>query len=662
MNRVLLTALCTASLCLPFAQAQESIIPQPAKLVKDSTLSAMTLNAGTALICESKNPLFTAKSEQLRSDLNKGTGLLFSAAQQPENVIVIREDSTVPGGKEGYTLQTNGKQIILSANAPEGIFYAGQTLKQLFPVEFFGSDIHVKKEVKWTVPGGLNITDAPRFPWRAFMLDEVRHFWGEKTVKQIIDQMALLKMNTLHWHLTDDAGWRIEIKKYPKLTEVGSKRDDTEIITWNSGKSDGFPHQGFYTQDQIRDIVKYAADRNITIVPEIEMPGHAGAAIFAYPHLGLKVPKKVPTTFVVNYAFDPTSESTYEFLSDVLTEVAALFPGKVIHIGGDEVRYNDMWKGEPKIEAFMKTKGLKSFSDVQVYFSNRLSHIVSQKGKRMMGWNEIMGSDVNGDGGGKVSEQLDTHAIIHFWKGGAELAKEAAKKGHEVVSAYHGNTYLDYSYSSISLSKAYLFDPMFQGLEPQYHKNIIGSGCQMWTEWVPNVERLHFQIFPRLCAFAEGDWTPLAVKNFADFKRRMEVQCKRMDLMGIAYAKDQIAAISEADFFNTPKAGAWSPETLKNGNAEWDVTALVTKPGTYKITLFYTRGLCGITISSVALNENGVQIAVDKHDGFSGKDKNKITYTLKVPAVKPGAVYKIKADIKGSGGNDSNGTVYIQAE
>lgn len=328
------------------------------------------------------------------------------------------------------------------------------------------------------------------------MIDEARHFFGEKTIKQIIDQMALLKMNILHWHLTDDTGWRIEIKKYPRLTSIGSKRRESEIGTWNSGKSDGTPHEGFYTQEQIRDIVQYAARRNITIVPEIEMPGHASAAAVAYPFLSLKTPGEVPTTFIVNTAFDPTSEKTYAFLSDVLDEITALFPGRIIHIGGDEVRYDKQWKGVPEIEKFMKKNGMKSYADVQMHFTNRMSGIIAQKGRRMMGWNEIYGHDVNGDGGGKAGAKLDTNAVIQFWKGNTGLAKNAIRDGHDVINSLHTSTYLDYSYGSIPLQKAYGFEPVFPGLEEQYQSRVKGLGAQVWTEWISTPERLHYQAFP----------------------------------------------------------------------------------------------------------------------------------------------------------------------
>ena len=468
-------------------------------------------------------------------------------------------------------------------------------------------------------------------------------------------------MNILHWHLTDDVGWRMEIKKYPRLTSVGSKRRETETGTWNSGKSDGTPHEGFYTQKQIRDIVQYAARRNITIVPEIEMPGHASAAAVAYPFLSLKTPAEVPTTFIVNTAFDPTSEKTYAFLSDVLDEVVSLFPGKIIHIGGDEVRYDKQWKGVPEIEAFMKKNKLKSLSDVQMHFTNRMSGIIAKKGRRMMGWNEIYGHDVNGDGGGKAGGKLDTNAVIHFWKGSASLAKDAIREGHDVINSTNGFTYLDYSYGSIPLQKAYGFEPVFDGLEEQYHSKVKGLGAQMWTEWVPDVKRLHYQVFPRACAFAEVGWTARDKKDFPDFKKRLKDYGKRMDLMGISYAGDIVGQLDKADFFNTPKLGTWTPGDLAREEHSFDATQLIKSPGNYTVTLLYDKGAHAIEIESVALYEGDREIARDAHPGKSGTRKENIQYILNVPEVKSGAAYTVRAKFKGAGGNDSHGTIYLEA-
>ena len=335
--------------CLPAAFSQEQIIPKPAEITL-FTGSPARLTPDSLIITETQDKAFLDQAGQLQQMLSAGTGLplpLKPAGQTSKKAacIVIKKDPDLAArGEEAYSIQSSPSGIILSAADAKGIFYAGQSLVQMMPSVFHDRTAN-KSAVRWNISETpFRITDYPRFTWRALMIDEARHFFGGKTIKQIIDQMALLKMNILHWHLTDDTGWRIEIKKYPRLTSIGSKRRESEIGTWNSGKSDGTPHEGFYTQEQIRDIVQYAARRNITIVPEIEMPGHASAAAVAYPFLSLKTPGEVPTTFIVNTAFDPTSEKTYAFLSDVLDEIAALFPGRIIHIGGDEVRYDKQWK------------------------------------------------------------------------------------------------------------------------------------------------------------------------------------------------------------------------------------------------------------------------------------------------------------------------------
>ncbi len=578
------------SACLPAAFSQEQIIPKPAEITL-FTGSPARLTPDSLIITETQDKAFLDQAGQLQQMLSEGTGLplpLKPAGQASKKAacIVIKKDPALAArGEEAYSIQSSPSGIILSAADARGIFYAGQSLVQMMPSVFHDRTAD-KSAVRWNISETpFRIMDYPRFSWRALMIDEARHFFGEKTIKQIIDQMALLKMNILHWHLTDDTGWRIEIKKYPRLTSIGSKRRESEIGTWNSGKSDGTPHEGFYTQEQIRDIVQYAARRNITIVPEIEMPGHASAAAVAYPFLSLKTPGEVPTTFIVNTAFDPTSEKTYSFLSDVLDEITALFPGRIIHIGGDEVRYDKQWKGVPEIEEFMKKNGMKSYADVQMHFTNRMSGIIAQKGRRMMGWNEIYGHDVNGDGGGKAGAKLDTNAVIQFWKGNTSLAKNAIRDGHDVINSLHTSTYLDYSYGSIPLQKAYGFEPVFPGLEEQYHSRVRGLGAQVWTEWISTPERLHYQAFPRACAFAEVGWTPAGKKDFPDFKKRLKAYSERMDLMGIKFARNVISQIDKSDFFNTPRIGTWTPATLTREEHSFDVTKLVKASGKHTVTL-----------------------------------------------------------------------------
>lgn len=653
------------SACLPAAFSQEQIIPKPAEITL-FTGSPARLTPDSLIITETQDKAFLDQAGQLQQMLSEGTGLPLplkpagQASKKAACIVIKKDPAWPPRGEEAYSIQSPQVESSFPAADARGIFYAGQSLVQMMPSVFHDRTAD-KSAVRWNISETpFRIMDYPRFSWRALMIDEARHFFGEKTIKQIIDQMALLKMNILHWHLTDDTGWRIEIKKYPRLTSIGSKRRESEIGTWNSGKSDGTPHEGFYTQEQIRDIVQYAARRNITIVPEIEMPGHASAAAVAYPFLSLKTPGEVPTTFIVNTAFDPTSEKTYSFLSDVLDEITALFPGRIIHIGGDEVRYDKQWKGVPEIEEFMKKNGMKSYADVQMHFTNRMSGIIAQKGRRMMGWNEIYGHDVNGDGGGKAGAKLDTNAVIQFWKGNTSLAKNAIRDGHDVINSLHTSTYLDYSYGSIPLQKAYGFEPVFPGLEEQYHSRVRGLGAQVWTEWISTPERLHYQAFPRACAFAEVGWTPAGKKDFPDFKKRLKAYSERMDLMGIKFARNVISQIDKSDFFNTPRIGTWTPATLTREEHSFDVTKLVKASGKHTVTLLYDKGAHAIEIESVALYENSREVSRDAHAGRSGAHKENIQYILNAPEPRQGATYTVKAKFKGDGGRDSHGTVYFE--
>lgn len=566
-------------------------------------------------------------------------------------------------GEEGYTLNVAEKGVVIRASTPTGIFYGIQSLRQLLPVEI-ASPAKVSG-VKWTVPM-VSIMDQPRFAWRAFMLDEARHFKGEKEVKKLLNQMAELKMNIFHWHLTDDQGWRIEIKKYPKLTTIGSKRTDTQIGGWNSPQRSGEPHEGFYSQEQIKDIVAYAAARQIIIVPEIGMPGHACAAIASYPELGTtKTEIEVMTRFGKAIdTYDPSSEFVYTFLSDVLDEVAELFPSKIIHIGGDEVRFNQ-WQESAAVKDLMGKKKLSTMADVQIYFTNRMADIVEDKGRNIMGWNEILGDDLHGflkDGQIAKAATLDPNTIVQFWKGSPELAKRAVKKGHRIVNSHHIYTYLDYGYGSISLGKAYGFDPVLGGLTPEEEEQVIGFGCQMWGEWIPTVERMEAQIYPRLAAYAEVGWTQKEHKDFDSFRQRMEFQLLRWDLQGIGYARDQVEKVSAQDFFNYVKVDTWNPEKTPSDwkQVEFSTDGNVSEEGTYEVVFLYQKGMHALEISEVALLENGNEVAIDKHDGFSGSKLAGIVYKLKLPLAKPGAKYTLRARVKGSGGTHSQGEIKIR--
>jgi len=654
----------TAFPLLSSTVAAQHIIPTPLEMkYSDPQQGNFTFTADTTIVADE-----TLKNEAtaLAASLAPATGLKLAiqAEKTDGKQIKLALDPALKDlGKEGYTLQVTPTGIEVKAPTATGIYYGIQSILQLLPAEIVATE---KQDANWSIPC-VTISDKPRFSWRAFMLDEARHFKGEKEVKKLLDQMAALKMNVFHWHLTDDQGWRIEIKKYPRLTTVGSKRTDTQTGTWGSATRTGEPHSGFYTQEQIKDIVAYAADRHITIIPEIGMPGHACAAIAAYPELGTnKKPIEVMTIFGKAYdAYDPAAETTYSFISDVLDEVFTLFPSKIVHIGGDEVRF-DHWKKSKAVKALMEREGLKTMADVQLYFTNRVAGIVQKKGRNVMGWNEILGDDLHGflkDGQTAKAASLDKNTIVHFWKGSTQLAKRAIKDGHTIVNSLHSQTYLDYGYGNISLGKAYAFDPIIKGLTQEEEKRIIGIGCQMWSEWIPTVKRMEYQIYPRLGAYAEVAWTAKENKDYQSFKKRMVRQFKCWDIQGIQYAKNQIAKFSASDFFNHVKVDNWTPaQTPKDWkNVSFKTAGKITSAGNYEVVFLYQKGTHALEISELVLLEDGKQVAIDKHQAFSGGQLKRIIYKLKLPAFKKDAKYTIQARIKGSGGTDSHGEIKIRS-
>lgn len=490
------------------------IIPYPNQLVAGE--GCVDLSRGFKVIGETSHAgyLTTELSKQGISE-GKGAKIEFQSAEQPNNL-----------GEEGYRLVANKKTITIAANGDKGQFYGIQTLLQM---------------VNGTAVAAVEIEDVPAFSWRAYMLDESRYFHGETFVKQVLDQMAMLKMNTFHWHLTDDAGWRIEIKKYPLLTEVGGSRTDSEVGKWGSGKTSGEPHSGFYTQEQIKDIVNYAAERNIIIVPEFELPGHSSAAIAAYTWLGTAGKDiDVPVKFGRHYDnYDVTKPEVEQFVKDVLNELFELFPSNVIHIGGDEVGYKS-WEDSKHVQQYMKENGINTSADLQIAFTNKISKFIESKGRRMMGWNEIMGVNIHKGFEEKKDDkeaetELAKNVVVHFWKGDIKLITDAAEKGYSIVNSLHSNTYLDYGYGNIDLKKAYGFNPIPDDLEEKYHENIFGLGCQMWSEWTPTNKDVERQTYPRIAAYAETGWTNNENKDYARFRKSMDNLTLIWDRLNIIY-------------------------------------------------------------------------------------------------------------------------------
>lgn len=512
-----------------------NIIPKPQEFTFGK--NTVVIDENTLIISQKES---NSSAEILQKYLKEDFNLNLKSTDfqsLKKNAIHFKVDENL--ADEGYELSIYDEGITICAKNDKGWFYAVQSLMQ-----YCSSNSYYSKYEKLIKLKEVTIKDAPRFKWRAFMLDEARHFKGMQQVKMLLDEMAFLKMNVFHWHLVDDQGWRIEIKKYPKLTEIGSKRKSTQIgpLLWESPIQSGEPHEGFYTQDEIKEIIKYASERHITIVPEIEMPGHSTAAIASYSWLGTSKKKiEVPIKFGVGTdVYDVTDPKVYQFLTDVLDEVMALFPSKVIHIGGDEVKYNH-WKSSISVQKYMKEHNLKTPADLQVYFTNSISKYLQSKGRRMMGWNEIMGHNLHfyqNKEDTKTTQKLAKETIVHFWKGDDQLITTAASSGYEIVNSLHTFTYLDYQYKNLPLSKAYSFDPIPKKLAKKYQDKIIGLGAQMWGEWIPTKGEMHFRVFPRIAAYAEIGWTNKEHKNFKSFKSALKNLQKRWTAKGIYFAPD----------------------------------------------------------------------------------------------------------------------------
>jgi len=511
------------------------IIPNPQELVFGQ--GTFSLNQQTSILASAASKSTALILQSHLEDLLGLQNSIVESETAATELIQFKLDSRL--AREAYELIVAPKGIQIIASNNTGWFYGVQSLIQLFPVDpnLLEDDSSIE------IPAAA-IKDAPRFPWRAFMLDEARYYKGMEQVKMLLKEMAFLKMNVFHWHLTDDQGWRIEIKKYPRLTQIGSSRKSTQVGSWGSPVQSAEKHVGFYTQEEIKEIVQYARDRHISVVPEIEMPGHSSAAIAAYSWLGTaKEEIEVPIVFGVGKdVYDVSDPKVIQFLTDVLDEVMLLFPSEVIHIGGDEVKY-DHWKSSESVQAYMKEKHLDTPAELQLNFTNSISQYLHSKSRRMMGWNEIMGHNLHeyqDENDTKSDQQLAQGTIVHFWKGDLKLATQAASSGYDIVNSLHSDTYLDYSYESIPLSRAYAFDPVPKKLNPEYHEKIIGSGCQMWGEWIPTKGHMHFQVFPRIAAYAEVGWTEKDRKDFSAFATALLKLQTRWEHIGIYYAPDSV--------------------------------------------------------------------------------------------------------------------------
>ncbi|HPS03429.1 MAG TPA: beta-N-acetylhexosaminidase, partial [Candidatus Sumerlaeota bacterium] len=582
------------------------VIPQPSKMTVQA--GEFEIQAGTVVVADGAA---RPTADLLVARLAPATGFQLKIAEaQPASggAIVLKLDESLQNlGEEGYRLVVTKESVQITARKSAGLFYGTQTLLQLLPPAVFSKS--AVQNVKWGAPC-VEVEDVPRFVWRGVMLDVVRHFQTKEEVLKFVDLLALHKMNSLHLHLTDDQGWRIEIKKYPKLTEVGAWRKETMVgHASKSQEYDGKRHGGFYTQDDLRQIVAYAQARHVRVVPEIEMPGHAQAAIASYPELGNTGKQlEVLTGWGVNADVFNVEESTILFMQDVLTEVLDIFPSEFIHVGGDEVP-KAQWKQSAKMQARIKELGLKNEDELQSYFIKRMDKFLTEKGRRLIGWDEIL------EGG------LAQNATVMSWRG-MEGGITAARSGHDVVMAPTSNTYLDFYQGdprteplaiggSLPLRKVYDFEPVPAALKPEEANRILGTQCQLWAEYIPTAEHLEYMAFPRLTALAEVAWTAPAGKDFKSFQARLKTHLERLSFLGVNYRKLD----AEPETVGHWKSGE---TTEKFAVKKWDLTSLVKKPGKYAIEFQYTGGTHRLDIESAEVLENEKSVAQDKHAGKTG--------------------------------------------
>ncbi len=449
-----------------------------------------------------------------------------TSTEKNDHVIVLKLDSEIQE-EEGYRLKVSYDQIEISGKTPQGVFYGIQSLRLLMP-----PSAEVEQVESLTIPA-VEIEDAPQFSYRGMHLDVGRHIFPVEFIKKYVDLLALHKMNRFHWHLTEDQGWRIEIKKYPKLTEIGSVRKGT-MVEKNWDENDGKEYGGFYTQEEVKEIVAYAAARHITIIPEIEMPGHATAALAAYPELGNGTgPYEVETKWGVFPTIFAPKEETFEFLEDVLTEVMELFPSEYIHIGGDEAPKKE-WEESAQAQAVIKREGLKDEHELQSYFIQRIEKFLNENGRQIIGWDEIL------EGG------LAPNATVMSWRG-SKGGIEAAKQGHDVVMTPNDHLYFDYYQSKnedeplgiggfVPVEKVYSFNPVPEELSEEEAKHILGAQANLWTEYIKTTDHVEYMVLPRLTALSEVNWTPSAKKDWEGFLSRLEVMKERYEALDYNYA------------------------------------------------------------------------------------------------------------------------------
>jgi hexosaminidase len=630
------------------------IIPQPVSVAPGK--GSFVFTTRTQIVAPASAQ---SLAEQLRDYLRPATGFAFPIIRASTgSSVTLAVDRTLKRlGSEGYRLEIARTGIRIRALNPAGIFYGIQSLRQLLPADLMRRT--PVDGVRWAVPIAV-IEDTPRFSWRGVHMDVARHFMPKEFVLKFLDLMALHKLNVFHWHLVDDQGWRIEIKKYPRLALIGGKTDYTTFNPVQPMEAASLPQGGYYTQDDIREVVRYAAQRFITVVPEIEMPGHSAAAITAYPSLGNKLEIEQgggDASFMTfsgmhqaadsNYNVD---DSTIHVLQDVLTEVLALFPSKFIHIGGDEVDKRP-WHYNPKAQERMKALGLKDENELQSWFVRQMDQFLAAHNRRLVGWDEIL------EGG------LAPGATVMSWRG-IDGGIAAAKAGHDVVMTPEALTYLDH-YQWIAprleplgiggflpLEQIYGFEPVPPTLTPTEAQHVIGGQAQLWSEFIPHAKQMEYLAYPRVAAIAEAVWSPTAARNFADFSARLKPDTDRLRILDVHFRPITPLPSPPAHWAAGEAAAAFTER-------EWDVSSAISAPGQYDVVFMQAGGRGQMEVEWIELRENGNVVQRIVRSGSTDPRLRSNDYLFGLPSFHAGSHYTIHASVRGTGGSDSVGDIYV---
>lgn len=533
-----LMAVCLSASCMADGL---SIIPRPAKLVEGNgqfTFGQVTTAWADAYEGDSIQSLLKSFEQEFTST----TGLAFKASKAAKAALQLRHNPSLKG--ESYCLSVSKTNVIIEAARPVGFFYALQTLKQMLPTRAVMAGVRVEKGTSMTLPV-VEIEDVPRFGWRGFMLDEGRHFFGKKAVKQVLDVMAAYKMNRFHWHLTDDQGWRVEIKKYPRLTTYGAWRN-TMTLSWGNTLPDGERYGGYYTQDDVREIVAYARERFIEIVPEVDIPGHSQAAVAVYPEFLACDPEKPHevwlsqgvSTDVINVA----NPKAVQFAKDVIDELITLFPYQYMHLGGDECPVKK-WEQNKDCQALLKQIGSKNYRDLQIHFYKQLKDYVAskpaQQQRHFIFWNEVLHGNTS---------VLGKDFTVMAWVGADKAAQEAAKRGLTTILSPQIPYYINrrqskevweprsQGWGTETVEAVYNYVPM-KNVAENLQEKYMGVQANFWTEWVENTPKLQYLLLPRLAAVAEAGWTPQAERSYPDFLKRLQQEPSYYDMKGMNYGK-----------------------------------------------------------------------------------------------------------------------------